>query len=213
MAADDHPVADVHFAGERHAVGDHAVAADDAVVPDVDVGHQQVFRADARGSGRGGSAADGHVLADVVVVADFAGGDFAGEFQVLRKACDRSGGVDAASLADARPVVDHGSGTDPAVVADHRVARDIGKWFHRDVGSEFGVGVDIGQVADHFLYFLFLTTCAIITASQASVSPTNALASTRATPRRMGSSRWISNCSVSPGTTLRLNFTPSIFIK
>ena len=193
MAADHHPVADMHFAGERYAVGDHAVVADDAVVAHMDVGHQQVAVADAGRARRCGAAADGHVFADVVVVADLGRGHFACEFQVLRQAGDRCGGMDLAPLADAGAVVNHRAGTYPAVVADNHVARDAGEGLDRDVVPDFGVGMNICQLADHLLYFLFFTTCAIRTASHASVSPTKALASTTATPRRMGSSRWISN--------------------
>ncbi len=214
MAADHDPVADMHLARERNAVGDDATAADHAVVAYVHVGHQQVAVADTRGAGRGRAAADGDVFADVVVVADFAEGFLARELEVLRQARNRGGGVDPAAFADARAVVDHGAGADPAAVADHDVARDAGERFDDDVVAQLRVGVDVCQLADHgYFTFLFLTIWAIIWASHASVSPTNALPSTTATPRRMGSSSWISNCSVSPGTTLRLNFTLSIFMK
>lgn len=139
--ADNAPVTHLDLAGQRNAVGDDAVVAHHVVVGDVHVGHDEVVVTHDGLAARGGAAADGHILADVVVVADFGGRDLSGELQVLRQAGNRSGRMDFAPLADAGAVVNHGAGANPAVVADDHVAGNAGKGLDGDVGTEFRVGM------------------------------------------------------------------------
>ena len=94
VRAEDHPVADVHVAGELACVGEDGVVADLAVVREVHVGHDPVVVADARDAGvLRRAAVDGDVLADGVAVADLDRGGLARVLLVLRRRADarRSG--------------------------------------------------------------------------------------------------------------------------
>ena len=59
-------------------------------------------------------------------------------------------------------------------------------------------------------YFAIFAICAINSASQTSVSPTNALQAIVAMPRRTGAANSHSNWSVSPGVTFCLKRTLSM---
>ena len=64
-----------------------------------------------------------------------------------------------------------------------------------------------------FFSYLFFTICAVNSASAAMVSPTKTRPAIVAMPRRRGPIIFTLKISVSPGTTLRRNFTLSIFRK
>ena len=80
----DGTVVDYHFSCKLRRVADDASVADDAVVSDVHILHQQVAVTYYRLTLRSSTATDGDVLANRIVIANFASGFLALELQILR---------------------------------------------------------------------------------------------------------------------------------
>ena len=131
-AAHDHEVLKPHVARKRHVVGDDDVVAQLAVVGDVDVGHEEVARADARdGLILNGADRDRAVFADHVVVADFKGRVFARVLLVLGLAAhggvlkDPVAAADAGAAGDRHVAVEHGARADHDVGTDDAERSDL----------------------------------------------------------------------------------------
>ena len=86
----DGTVVDYHFSCKLRRVADDASVADDAVVSDVHILHQQVAVTYYRLTLRSSTATDGDVLANRIVIANFASGFLALELQILRLCRNRS---------------------------------------------------------------------------------------------------------------------------
>ena len=104
--ADDGTVIDDDLTGKLGGVADDASVANDAVVANVHVLHQQVTVAYNGLALRGGASADGDVLADGVVVANFTGGILALELQVLGLGGYAGTGEELVAVANACTIVD-----------------------------------------------------------------------------------------------------------
>ena len=95
------PLSDRDVASQGRGVGQNHVVADVAIVRDVGVSHHQGVAAHAgQSAALDGAAVDGDELANLVVVADFEPGRFAGVGQVLRRHADRAEGKEAIVCAD-----------------------------------------------------------------------------------------------------------------
>src|SRR6185436_10375597 len=197
-AAEDHPVADGHMAGELNAVGEDGLAADLAVVRDVRIGHDPVLVCQPRDADvLRGAAADGDVLADGVVVADLDRSRLVGVLLVLRRRAERGEVEDLVALADPHRPVEHDVRADPGALAhlhfraDHRVRAD------GHVAAELRARVDDRGRVDHFLAGWMVHR---IDASATTSPPTRAVQLNLPMPR-MARSKTTSSSSWSPGTT------------
>jgi hypothetical protein len=123
--ADGGEVFDRHVAGEGGGVGEDAAAADVGVVADVGGDHDETAGADrGHASPAFGSAGDGDVFADVVVVANLAAGGLAGVLQVLRRDADAGEGGDAVALAEGGVAVEDDVRDEGAAFAEDDVRAD-----------------------------------------------------------------------------------------
>ena len=226
VASDDCPIANLNLACQRHTIDDHAVATNLAVVSHVSVCHNQVVATYDRLTLSRRTTIDRSTLAHHVIIAQLGSRILALEFQILRDTGNHRTRMNIATLAQTRTVLQHCTRTNVAIVAYNNICCNVCKGINRYVCTDLGVGMNVRHRADQrvfhnrmkvyifrYLFYLFLAICAIIVASVARWPPTNALASIITIPRRTGSVSRNSNCNVSPGTTLRLNRTPSIFIK
>ena len=84
--ADLRPLLHLHVAAQGRRVGQNNVIADFAIMRDVRLSHNQDMAPHAsHAAAFYGAAADGNELANLVVVADFKTGRFAGVGQILRR--------------------------------------------------------------------------------------------------------------------------------
>ena len=134
-------VAHNDVAGKGGIVGKDAFAAHHTVVCNMDVGHEEVVGADDRAPRGGGAAVDGATFAYDVVVADFAGGVFAIEFQILRYGGNDGAGEDMAVFAYPCTGVDDHIGFDDSVVTDNHIFANGGEVAHLYVVAQDGFGV------------------------------------------------------------------------
>src|SRR5215469_10781055 len=87
---------------ELGEIGHHDAVSDVTIVRDVHVGEQVAVRSDRRRRTGVGAAVDGHILADLVAIADADVGNLAAEFLVLRRAADDRERIDDVLFADRR---------------------------------------------------------------------------------------------------------------
>ncbi len=109
--------------GEGSRVRQDATIADDRVMPDMHVSHDEAARADARGA-RTGSARDGHVLANVIIIAHFKPGRLAPVLQVLRGYANAREWCKAVAIACAQMPVKHHMRHQHAVFTQHHARPD-----------------------------------------------------------------------------------------
>ena len=178
--------------------------------------HQQVIAAYDRLSLGRGAAIDGHILADSVVVAYLGGCFLAAEFQVLRHSADHGPRENHITLAHARSAQQGDAIHQAVVVAYHHILVNITEGADFTMLADRGFGMHIGQrtyithESNFMIVYLFFTICAVNVASMTMVSPTKAKPCIVEMPWRMGASNSTLKSSVSPGTTLRRNFTSSM---
>ena len=138
----DGVVVDGDLACKLRGVADDAMVSHHAVVGDVHVLHEQIVAAHDGCSLRSRTTRDGDVLANGVVVANLAGGDFALELQVLRfcrNACAREYFV---PVTDSRTLIDGDAILKHVVVADDDIAVDVTERADDVVVAELCLGMD-----------------------------------------------------------------------
>jgi len=143
-AADDGEVVDFDFTGELGSIAEDDVVFEDAVVGDMTVSHDEAVAADESASFGGGSAVDGYAFTNGGVWTYFGGGSFAGEFEVLRYACNNSARENEAVVAYSGAVENDSVGEDVGVVADGYVLFDDGKGVNADVVTDLCLWMDNG---------------------------------------------------------------------
>ena len=131
------------MARQGRVVGEDAVVTDDAVVGDVDVDHKQVATAHlGQALILHGTAVEGAVFANDVVVANLKEGALTGVLLVLAILTD--GGVleDLVAATNLGRALDHHMGTYPGVVTDFHLGADDRK------GADFNPFTDHGRLMD-----------------------------------------------------------------
>ena len=152
VATDRGAIADMDMPSEEHGIGHGDVVAELAVMRHMGAHHEQVAVAKPRGpTTRGGTAMDGHLLADVVAVADLAPRLLAAVLAVLRGAADRRERVEHVVGAEAGVALDHHMVPQDRARADGDLRPDHAPWADdgivRDLrgGVDDGGGVDLGH--------------------------------------------------------------------
>ena len=138
----DGTVVDYHFSCKLRRVADDASVADDAVVSDVHILHQQVAVAHDGLALRGGTTADGDILADGVVVANLAGGLFALELQILWFRRDAGTRENFVVIAQTGAEVERHAVQQLVVVANNHVLVNHTERPDDIVVTEFCLGID-----------------------------------------------------------------------
>ena len=108
-------------AGKLRGVADDAAVSNLTVVTDVHILHEQIAVAYYRLSFRSRAAADGDILADGVVVTNFAGSIFALELQILRFGRDAGTREYLVVVAETRAEVQRHAVQQFVVVANYHV--------------------------------------------------------------------------------------------
>ncbi|MNR10881.1 hypothetical protein D3C85_1271540 [compost metagenome] len=198
-AAQDHPVTDVHVAGQRRVVGEDGVVADLAVVRQMDIGHDPVVVADAGHAAiLRGADVEGAEFADGVVVADFQPCRLARVLLVLRHRTQRTELENAVVLANAGMAFDHHVRADPGAAVDADIGADDAVCADFDVGGDLRPVSDDGSRMNGHAYTSRFAH--MICASHATWPSTRARALYLAMPRFIDSCS-TSSTSWSPGTT------------
>lgn len=122
---DDGEIVYCYFPGKFRGVANDAAVTYHAIVSNVHVLHEQVVVTHDGSSLGSCSTRDSHILANRVVVANLASGDFALELQVLRLCGDAGTCQYLVAVADARPLIDGDAVLKHVVVADDDIAIDI----------------------------------------------------------------------------------------
>src|SRR5688572_8675688 len=197
VAGQDHPVAELHVAGECRAVRHDALAADDAVVRDVRVRHEQAVVTD-RGHAAAArrAAVDRAELPEHVAVADLEPRRLTGVLAVLRGVADRGELEYARVAAERGRPLDDGMRPHLAARADADPGADDRERADLDARVDFGARIHDRPRVDQGL----TSGATIIVADAATVPSTSATVSNFQIPRIARSSVAFSTRR-SPGST------------
>src|SRR6185437_4533079 len=195
-AAQRHPIADLHMAGQGGAVGEDGLVADLTIVRNVRIRHEQIVTANPGDTFVLRSAAiDGAALAKHIAITNLQTRGLALVLLVLRGIPD-GGELEYVIVRanDGRPV-DHRMRSDHRPGPDLDIRADDREGTNSDVGSELGLRRYDRFRIDH----LPVSGATIISACATSVSPTRARVSNFQIPRN-------ARCTVA----LRINWSPGI---
>ncbi len=173
-------VADDDVPGQHHIVGDDAIVADLAIVADVAIDHQQISIAYPCGSfAAGGSDVNGDRLTNDILAADDQPSGFVAEFLILRGRSDHGMGMERVAWTGDRVASEDHMADQPIPPGQLHMGADNAERTDFHIVGELRLRVDqsLGRNLCHDFFYTgsASTSMNLMSASAATLSPTNAL--------------------------------------
>jgi hypothetical protein len=148
-AANDRPVANGHMTRNLGVIAGNAIVANETIMGKMAIGHDEAVLTDHRLVTILGAPVHGHELPYGSPIPNEYIRVFSLELQVLRNRGDHSTRKNAAVPPDPRPFHDRNIRTDPGSFPDLYVLVDHSERVNLDIGSQFGVGMNVCMGMNH----------------------------------------------------------------
>jgi hypothetical protein len=148
-ATNDGVIINGDVAGKGGAIGKYAIIAHYTIMGYVHIGHEEVMAAYLSFAKGFGSFIDGNALSDGGVIANGGKGILTTVFKVLGYGADYSTGKNFTVFTYASSFHDGDIASYPGAFTYFNIAVDHGEGVNVHIGSYFGIGVNVGESADH----------------------------------------------------------------